>query len=163
MMSYWRRTSEKRHSRAATPEDWHSERVRNEERKSRLVALVSEAREAVSRRLASHTDKSSPAVWAAVRALRNFISSRQEGGQSGQTGESREKVPEKVVRAVRQLTRFLSEDESLSQEEEEGSLQEIQTFMRSEGAEEPDVFLPNIEIKKLPQKQSDSETLGNDR
>ena len=129
----------------------------NEERKSRLVALVSEAREAVSRRLASHTDKSSPAVWAAVRALRNFISSRQEGGQSGQTGESREKVPEKVVRAVRQLTRFLSEDESLSQEEEEGSLQEIQTFMRSEGAEEPDVFLPNIEIKKLPQKQSDSD------
>ena len=122
-------------------------RQQSEEKRSRLEALVTKAREAVDRRVASQTDKSSPAVWAAVRALRNFISSRQEGGDT---------VPERVATAVSQLTRFISEDKSISQEEEEGSLQEVQTFMKSEGVEEEtDVFLPNFDIKKLPRAQSD--------
>ena len=124
-------------------------RQQSEEKRSRLEALVTKAREAVDRRVASQTDKSSPAVWAAVRALRNFISSRQEGGDT---------VPERVATAVSQLTRFISEDKSISQEEEEGSLQEVQTFMKSEGVEEEtDVFLPNFDIKKLPRAQSDSD------
>ena len=124
-------------------------RQQSEEKRSRLEALVTKAREAVDRRVASQTDKSSPAVWAAVRALRNFISSRQEGGDT---------VPERVATAVSQLTRFISEDKSISQEEEEGSLQEVQTFMKSEGVEEEtDVFLPNFDIKKLPRAQSDQD------
>ena len=126
-------------------------RQQSEEKRTRLAALVTEAREAVDRRVASQTDKSSPAVWAAVRALRNFISSRREGGDI---------VPERVATAVGQLTRFISEDKSITQEEEEGSLQEVQTFMKSEGLgteEEEDVFLPNFDFKKLPRAQSDSD------
>ena len=130
-------------------------RQQSEEKRTRLAALVTEAREAVDRRVASQTDKSSPAVWAAVRALRNFISSRREAGDTGDT------VPERVVTAVGQLTRFISEDKSITQEEEEGSLQEVQTFMKSEGRgtkeEEEDVFLPNFDFKKLPRAQSDSD------
>ena len=125
-------------------------RQQSEERRTRLETLVTEAREAVNQRLASQTDRSSPAVWAAVRALGNFI--RREGGDS--------LVPERVVTAVSQLTRFITEDTSISQEEEEGSLQEIQTFMQSEGRgveAEVDVILPNFDFKKLPRAQSDSD------
>ena len=126
-------------------------RQQSEEKRTRLAALVTEAREAVDRRVASQTDKSSPAVWAAVRALRNFISSRRDGGDT---------VPDRVATAVGQLTRFISEDKTITQEEEEGSLQEVQTFMKSEGQgteEEADVFLPNFDFKKLPRAQSDSD------
>ena len=125
-------------------------RQQSEEKRTRLEALVTEAREAVNQRQASQTDKSSPAVWAAVRALGNFI--RREGGDRA--------VPERVVTAVSQLVRFITEDTSISQEEEEGSLQEIQTFMQSEGRgveAEADVILPNFDFKKLPRAQSDSD------
>ena len=95
--------------------------------------------------------KSSPAVWAAVRSLTSFISSRHDSDGSD--------VPDKVKTAVTQLTRFLTEDAGVSQEEEEVSVQQIQKFMRSEGVEtDTETFLPNLELQKLPRKQFSSDT-----
>ena len=112
--------------------------------------LISAANDAVKERVVSGTDKSSPAVWAAVRSLTSFISSRHQsdGGD----------VPDKVKTAVTQLTRFLTEEAGVSQEQEEVSVQQIQKFMKGEGGEtDTETFLPNLELQKLPRKQFSSD------
>ena len=50
------------------------------------------------------------------------------------------------------------EDQTVSHELEEASVQQLETFMKSEGGT-TEAILPNIEISKLPKKQlSDSES-----
>lgn len=85
-----------------------------------LASVVRAASDAIERRVVTESDKSSPAVWAAVRSLRNFVSSRSESTTS---------VPEKVIKAVTQLTRFLQSEDVIT-EEEEISVRQIDSFMK---------------------------------
>jgi len=86
-----------------------------------LASVVRAASDAIERRVVTESDKSSPAVWAAVRSLRNFVSSRSESTTS---------VPEKVIKAVTQLTRFLQSEDVITEEEEEISVRQIDSFMK---------------------------------
>lgn len=103
-----------------------------EQQQSALSSIVQKASDAVNERISSGSDKATPAIWAAVRALRNFVTSRKEV-------KTVSNIPETVLEAVTQLTKFLMEENSGVSEAQEGeSVKQIETFMRKESR------LPNL-------------------
>ena len=79
-------------------------------KKVKEVEAVERARTAVQRRISTGSDKSSPAVWAAVNALTQFV----EGPKV-----SDKDVPEDIFRAIIQLTNFLDTDKGIGEEKAE--------------------------------------------
>ena len=66
------------------------------------IEAVERARAAVQRRKSTGSDKSSPAVWAAVIALTQFVEGQDVSDKV---------VPEDIFRAIKQLTNFLDGEE----------------------------------------------------
>ena len=109
-------------------------------RLARYEALVAAAAEAVTARVSGATDRASPAVWAATRALRSFVDSR-----SGDTAAEAANTPDKVLAAVAQLTSFLGRDQGeVSVEAEEVSRAQLETFMRGEGRGQSEAALQDV-------------------
>ena len=109
-------------------------------RLARYEALVAAAAEAVTLRVSGATDRASPAVWAATRALRSFVDSR-----SGDTAAEAAHTPDKVLAAVAQLTSFLGRDQGeVSVEAEEVSRAQLETFMRGEGRGQSEAALQKV-------------------
>ena len=109
-------------------------------RLARYEALVAAAAEAVTARVSGATDRASPAVWAATRALRSFVDSR-----SGDTAAEAANTPDKVLAAVAQLTSFLGRDQGeVSLEAEEVSRAQLETFMRGEGRGQSEAALQKV-------------------
>ena len=109
-------------------------------RLARYEALVAAAAEAVTARVSGATDRASPAVWAATRALRSFVGSR-----SGDTAAEAANTPDKVLAAVAQLTSFLGRDQGeVSVEAEEVSRAQLETFMRGEGRGQSEAALQKV-------------------
>ena len=114
-------------------------------RLARYEALVAAAGEAVTARVSGATDRASPAVWAATRALRSFVGSR-----SGDTAAEAAHTPDKVLAAVAQLTSFLGRDQGeVSVEAEEVSRAQLETFMRGEGRGQSEAALANVDLQKV--------------
>ena len=105
--------------------------------------VVSKAREAVRKRINAGSDKSSPATWAAVKALSTFIQSRENNDHN---------LPTNIERAIKQLTEFLLSDDSSDPGLEESELQnaeKVESFMKLEVTESP----LNFDAKRLVTKQ----------
>ena len=103
------------------------------------------AAEAVTARVSGATDRASPAVWAATRALRSFVSSR-----SGDTAAEAANTPDKVLAAVAQLTSFLGRDQGeVSVEAEEVSRAQLETFMRGKGRGQSEAAPANVNLQKV--------------
>ena len=80
------------------------ERIRQEalEEDASTKVVIGRAEAAVQRRKAAGSEKSSPAIWAAVKALTQFV--------EGQEDRDRE-VPQDIIMAIIQLTNFLDKEE----------------------------------------------------
>ena len=87
-----------------------TENKHNDKEIVKEVEAVERARTAVQRRISTGRDKSSPAVWAAVNALTQFV----EGPKV-----SDKDVPEVIFRAIIQLTNFLDTDKGIGEEKAE--------------------------------------------
>ena len=75
------------------------------ERPTALEAIMS-ARNAVLRTMRAGNDRTSPAIWAAVKILSDFVDSQQPG------------IPPDVLLAIIQLTDFLNAEDNTQKEEE---------------------------------------------
>jgi len=97
------------------------ERQFQEERAEEQRAVVAAAR-AVEEKRRQGSEKSSPAVWAAVKALSEFVDSSEtrSGG-----------VPRSILMAIMQLTQFLSKDSGIANTggRELDSAQRVSSFM----------------------------------
>ena len=76
------------------------------ERPTALEAIMS-ARNAVLRTMRAGNDRTSPAIWAAVKILSDFVDSQQPG------------IPPDVLLAIIQLTDFLNAEDNINSQKEE--------------------------------------------
>merc|ERR1712048_382672 len=77
-----------------------------QERPTALEAIMS-ARNAVLRTMRAGNDRTSPAIWAAVKILSDFVDSQQPG------------IPPDVLLAIIQLTDFLNAEDNINSQKEE--------------------------------------------
>ena len=98
---------------------------------SGLNEVVRKANEAVDKRINAGTDKSSPATWAAVKALKTFIESRENNDLD---------LPVNIERAIKQLSDFLLSDDSSKpgvEKYEIENAEKVESFMKLEVSQSP--------------------------
>ena len=105
------------------------------ERPTALEAIMS-ARNAVLRTMRAGNDRTSPAIWAAVKILSDFVDSQQPG------------IPPDVLLAIIQLTDFLNAEDNInSQKEEPAVTPVVDRFLPTTTTTEKQTILSPTQIR----------------
>ena len=113
-----------------------------EERPTALEAILS-ARNAVLRTMRAGNERTSPAIWAAVKILSDFVDSQQPG------------IPPDVLLAIIQLTDFLNAEDNSQQEDPATAVTPVERFIPTTTTEKQTILSPaqtRLRDKLLKQK-----------